>query len=142
MGILGRVPSNDETVIRRAFEYFNRLLEPEIDAEREAIAELWHPELELVPMRAALEGTSYRGPDAIDRFREASLESWSELEVEIEEISRPGERWLISGTLRGRGRESGAEITVPMWFVAEVRDGRIARLAAHLDRARALAELE
>ena len=133
----------DLQLIRRAFTYYNRMLDPgAMTRDREELQTIWVDEPEIVPLRAALEGgVAYRGEDALERFRAEALETWSELEIEVSEISGKGPRYLVEGTLRGRGRSSGAEITSPMWFVMTVRDGRIARAASHLDRDGAVAEL-
>ena len=132
----------DEAVIRRAIDLFNRMLDPDArERDREEAERVWVEEPEIVPMRAALEGNVYRGADAIERFREDSLESWSELHLEIEEISATGRGYLVTADLRGRGRESGAEVTTTIWFAIELREGRVARGAAHFARGDALADL-
>jgi ketosteroid isomerase-like protein len=134
---------DDIAVIERAFELFNRMLDPEApERDRKALAEAWVDEPEIVPLRAALEGgTVYTGPDALDRFRRESREMWAELEIEVVDIAAHGPRYLVEARWRGRGRSSGAEVRAPLWFVVDFRDGRIARGAAHVERESALAEL-
>ncbi len=134
---------DDLDLIERATALFNRMLDPDApERDREEAERVWAPEPEIVPMRAALEDVIYTGPDAVERFREDSLESWSELRIEMEEIERIGARYLASGTLRGRGRESGAEITTQLWWVVDIDDGRIARVAVYFDHGAAIGDAE
>jgi hypothetical protein len=133
---------DDRHVIERMVWLFNHMLEPDDTPYRPELERVWADEPEIVPMRAALEGNAYRGPTALDDFRAESIEAWSELEIELGEITGSGPRYLCTGTLRGRGRESGAEIVTQMWAVIDMEDGRATRLAAHLDRNGALAEFE
>jgi ketosteroid isomerase-like protein len=45
--------------------------------------------------------------------------------VEIRELTEAGDRVLASVTLRGRGRQSGAEASWDVWHVWTVRDGKL-----------------
>jgi hypothetical protein len=135
------VASDDRAVIERMVWLFNRMLDDNDDRYRAEVERLWVDEPEIVPMRAALEGNVYRGPDALDDFRTASMEAWSELEIEMADIQGAGPRYMCTGTLRARGRESGAEFSTQMWAVIDVENGRVSRLAAHLTRASALEEM-
>jgi hypothetical protein len=134
------VSGSDRELLERLVRLFNRMFGPE-ESFRAEIAEVWAPEPEIVPMRAALEGGVYRGPNAVLEFREASLEAWSELRVELGEVEGDGARYLCSGTLHGRGRESGAEFTAPVWFVVDIAADRITRVSTHLAEAGARADL-
>src|SRR5688572_18315051 len=70
----------------------------------DAFAELCVPEVEIVPLRAAMEGTVYRGNDAVSRFFAESDEAWEDLKLEDVEIREVGGRVLAFATLRARGR--------------------------------------
>ena len=130
----------DLELIRRGHALFNGMLDPETEEYRAGVERVWADEPEIVPMRAALEGNVYRGPGALDAFRDDSREAWSKLEVELQDITGDGPAYLCTCQLRGRGRQSGAEIRSELWVVIEIADGRISRLAAYLDRAPALAD--
>jgi hypothetical protein len=134
------VPGDDAELIRRMIGLFNRLLEPETDELRAETERVWAAEPEIVPMRAALEGRSYRGPDALEEFRAASMETWSELHLDLDELEGDGPRYLCSGMLRGRGRESGVEFTSRAWAVIDIEAGRVQRVSTSLDGERARAE--
>ena len=50
---------------------------------------------EIVPVRAALEGTVYRGVDAATQYCTAVDESWENLSWEVEEM-RDGDDWVLA----------------------------------------------
>jgi len=121
---------NVET-LRAVIDAFNR-------RDVEALMALLARDAEIVPIRAALEDTVYRGPDAVAEWYTAVDESWEELTAEIEG-ARAGGDWVLGfGRLRGRGRESGAAIDVEGATVAHFRDGLITSLHNYTTRAEAL----
>jgi ketosteroid isomerase-like protein len=117
--------------MRAVVEAFNR-------RDVEGLTALLAKDVEIVPIRAALEGTVYRGPDAVAEWYAAVDESWDELKVAIEEVRDGGERVLALGRIRGRGRDSGAAIDVEAASVGHFRDGLITRLHHYTDRAEAV----
>ena len=121
---------NVETM-RAAMEAFNR-------RDGEGFGALLARDVEIVPVRAALEGTVYRGPDAAAQYCAAVDESWENLEWEVEE-TRDGGSWVLAlGHIRGGGRGSGAVIDAKAGWVAHFRDGLITTFHTHADRAKAL----
>jgi ketosteroid isomerase-like protein len=93
---------------------------------------------EIVPVRAALEGTVYRGPDAAAQYCAAVDQSWENLRWDVEEI-RDGGGWVLAlGRIRGGGRGSGAAIDARAGWVAHFREGLITRFHTYADRAEAL----
>ena len=104
----------------------------------EALTALLAKDAEIVPMRAALDGTVFRGPDAVARWYAALDESWEEMEGEIESVRDLDDRVLVLGRLRGRGRGSGAALDVEAGSVAHFHDGLITRLQNFTSRAEAL----
>ena len=118
-------------VVRAAMEAFNR-------RDGEAFGALLADDAEIVPVRAALEGTVYRGPDAASEYCAAVDESWERLRWEVEEI-REGKSWVLAlGRIRGRGRGTGAEIDARAGWVARFRDGLVTSFRTYADRADAL----
>jgi hypothetical protein len=112
---------------RRVIELFNRNFGQgrfEVDDDVRAI---YAEEPIIVPFRAALEGTRYEGPGALDEFAAASAETWSWIRIAPDSVRDLGQgRALIGGILTGVGRESGAEVTTRVAFLIEVEEGRIA----------------
>jgi ketosteroid isomerase-like protein len=78
---------------------------------------------------AGLRGV-YRGPAEVrDWFQAALVEPWDSLEIAAEEIAEAsdGERVSVEGSVRARGRTSGAEADIRVWQVLWLRGGRITR---------------
>jgi ketosteroid isomerase-like protein len=118
-------------IMQTAVEAFNR-------RDGEAFGELLTPDAEIVPVRAALEGTVFRGPDAASQYCAAVDESWENLRWEVEEI-RDEDDWVLAlGQIRGRGRGSGAALDVRAGWVARFRDGAIANFHTYAERSEAL----
>jgi ketosteroid isomerase-like protein len=113
-----------ETLARRFVDAYNsRALEAQI--------ELFDPDVELVPLRAALEDTVYRGHDGIRQFVRDLDESWSEAHIETLELEVRGEQALTVSRTRLMGRSSGAWTELTVAGAASMHNGRIARLALH-----------
>src|SRR5215210_6083928 len=90
-------------IARLMSEYFNR-------GDREAFKELLAPNVEITPLRAELEGTVYRGPTSSSDFWADTDESWETLGFDPDEIRDLGDRVLLTGRLRGTGRQTGVEV--------------------------------
>jgi len=121
---------------RRLIELFNA-------GDREGLREITVADAEIVPLRAALEGTVYRGPDALDQFWAAIDESWEAVQMDIDELTEHGERVLAVGRLRGRARATGMEVDSPMGWVTTFREGKVASIRTYpsVAEARDAAEL-
>jgi ketosteroid isomerase-like protein len=102
-------------ITRRALGHFN-------SGDREALRELTAESAEIVPLRAALEGTVYRGESAFDEFWAAVDESWEFVRIEAEEIVDRGDRVLIVGRLQGRARGTEVDVDSPMAWVMTIND--------------------
>ena len=119
------------TTMRAAMDAFNR-------RDGDALDALMHEDAEIVPVRAAVEGTVYRGSDAGQQYCQAVDGSWKDLRWEVEELRDEGESVLALGWIRGVGRESGVAIDARAGWVAHFRDGLIARFQTYADRVEAL----
>ncbi len=117
--------------MQAAIEAFNRRDGEGFDAY---LAE----DAEIVPVRAALEGTVYRGGDAATQYCTAVDASWEDLAWEVEEV-REGESWVLAlGRIQGRGRGSGAVIDARGAWLARFRDGLVTHFRTYPDRDEAL----
>jgi ketosteroid isomerase-like protein len=122
--------ANVETM-RTAMDAFNR-------RDGEGFGALLARDAEIVPVRAALEGTVYRGPDAAAQYCAAVDESWEDLTWEVEEV-RDGGSWVLAlGRIRGGGRGSGAVIDARAGWVAHFHKGLVTSFHTYADRAQAL----
>jgi ketosteroid isomerase-like protein len=121
------VPESAKALAVRGIETFNREFvagKTGISAETRA---LWVAEPVIVPFRAALEGTQYRGPTALEEFGADTRESWESIRIEPEEIRElDPQRVLVVGKLIGRGRETGVETSAPIVNLFVISEGRIA----------------
>ena len=125
------MPEQEVKTMRAAMEAFNR-------RDGEEFGAFFAADAEIVPVRAALEGTVYRGPDAGARYCAAVDESWENLRWEVEEIRDGGDWVLALGRIRGGGRGSGAVIDARAGWVAHFREGLITSFHTYADRAAAL----
>jgi ketosteroid isomerase-like protein len=96
------------------------------------------PDAEIVPIRAAVDQTVYRGPDVAARWFAAVDDSWEELVVIVEEVRATADCGVALGRVRGRGRASGVAIDVEAAAVARLHNGLITHIQIYTDRAKAL----
>jgi len=118
-------------IMRAALEAFNSREGASFDA-------LLAEDAEIVPVRAALEGITFRGPGAASQYCAAVEDSWEELRWQVEEIRDLGAQVIALGRIQGRGRDSGAGLDVRGAWVADLRDGLITRFQTYSDRAQAI----
>jgi ketosteroid isomerase-like protein len=98
-----------------------------------------HPDIEVIPFGAAMEGRSYRGRAALRDWWEQEIEpNWETFETHAEDYEQVGERLVVFGRWVARGRNSGIDLEIPATWVVEVKDGKIARWQTYTERAEAL----
>ena len=73
--------------------------------------QLLAPDAEIVPVRAAIEGTTYRGCDAATQYVAAVDDSWESLRWELDEVREAGDFVLGLGHIRGRGEGPARPLT-------------------------------
>jgi ketosteroid isomerase-like protein len=104
----------------------------------EAFGEFLADDAEIIPVRAALEGTVYRGPDAATQYCAAVEASWVNLRWEVEEV-RVGEGWVLAlGRIQGRGRDSGAVIDARGAWLARFSGPLVTHFRTYPERGEAL----
>lgn len=106
----------------------------------EGVIAMTDPDVELVPVRALLEGGGYRGHDGVREFMADMDEDWAEREIIVDEVRDLDGRVLVLGTMRAVGRASGSEMMHPLAWLSDLRDGRLLRMRAFTDTDAALAE--
>lgn len=120
-----------EETIRRIVVAFNQ-------RDLTEFARLVAPEVEIAPMRTALDGTVYQGRAGGLRFFADSDEAWETLSVEVHEIrSLDDDTALVFGTVRGLGRESGASVESELNCVARFCDGLVTSVRTYAQRSEA-----
>jgi ketosteroid isomerase-like protein len=84
------------------------------------------------------EATVYRGHEGVRKVLQDLYELFDEVEVLVSEIRDLGDRTFVIGALRGRGAESGVDVTTPWGAVVEFKDGKAIQLSDYLDPNEAL----
>jgi ketosteroid isomerase-like protein len=117
---------------KRLIEAYNRRDIP-------AFLELLHPDVEWIPIMAALEGRVYCGHDGVRQWVNDIAEDWEYFEPCLVEFHDLGERVLIFGHWRARGRVSGVEFdNQPASWLYEIKGGKVVWMRTFTDRAEAL----
>jgi ketosteroid isomerase-like protein len=95
-------------------------------------------DVEIIPLRAALEDTTYQGPEAFASFRADNEEAWEELRFDAEALRDAGDRVVAIGTLSARARVTGASVTARLAMLVDFRGDRFSRLRTYGDVEEAL----
>jgi ketosteroid isomerase-like protein len=120
---------------RRIIEVFNA-------RDIEAFIALFDPSIEFHSVFATAFGGVYHGHDGIRSWDRDLREAWGdEIRLEPEAYFDLGERTLTFQVLHGRGRHSGAEVTMPYAHVARWRDGLVVYFKSYAHRQEALSDL-
>jgi ketosteroid isomerase-like protein len=128
------LPADVLAFIRRGYELWN-------DGELEAVAGMWSEDIVWQNDPDWPGQTRYRGRDEVVAFLRDEVAAVIELgDIEVESIRAFGDELVIKLLARTRGADSHLDIgKVPIFHVAQVRDGQVARIRAFLDEERALA---
>jgi ketosteroid isomerase-like protein len=122
------MPQDKVEVARRAVDAYNRR-----DVDR-WFAEFATPDFEWYPaLVRAFDASRYRGREGIERFVADTSENWDELQSVAEEFRDLGDRVLVLGRLKGRGKGSGAPVDQPFAGIFDFRAERIWRYRAYFD---------
>jgi ketosteroid isomerase-like protein len=116
---------------RRMIEWFNA---PDAEAAQAHSTD----DVEIVPLRAAIEDTVYRGPEAFAAFGIDTEESWEEIRFDAEALRDAGERVVAIGQLSARARVTGADVTMRLAMLLEFRDDRLSKAQTYADVEKAL----
>ena len=99
------------------------------------------PSVEYYPVISAIGVSVYHGHDGLRNWFGQLDDAWEELQVEPEAYFDLGEQTLLFYVLRGRGRQSGAEVAMPFAQVARWRDGLCVYSKGYAHREDALRDL-
>jgi ketosteroid isomerase-like protein len=113
-----------------SYEAFNR-------KDLDALLQLYDPDCEWDLTRYAgwPEKQVYKGREGLGEFFDTWLDPWEEFYYEVERVvDLPGDRVLVVGYGRGRGRLSGADVELPpLAQIIDFRDGRVLRVVNYSD---------
>jgi uncharacterized protein len=100
--------------------------------------ELLDPDVLWIPLMASLEGRVYRGLDGVRQWFEGVLTDWEFFEAYPKDFRDLGDRVLVFGHWRARGRASGVELERAGTWLYDLKGGKIVREQTYTDRAEAL----
>jgi ketosteroid isomerase-like protein len=133
-------------VIRTAPDLLRLVLDAVNRRDGDALVDLMHPEVEFLPILAALEGPVYSGHAGVRRWLRSLELDWDYYETRLERVYDLGDAALGLGGWRARGRTSGVELHLqPGAWHTRVNEGRVVWWRTYTDRAdafRALGRLE
>jgi len=121
-------------VAKRMLDAYNRRDVDGLFAELATADFEWYPAI----VRALDGGGGYRGREGVEKFAADTRENWEELQALPEEFRDLGDRVLVLGRLKGRGKGSGVPVDAPIANILDFRGGRIWRCRVFLDRAEGL----
>ena len=121
----------DLDAIRCAYADLNR-------RDVEAWLDAFDPNAEMYDLAGGPEAPPRRGHDALREWVEEVDEIWEDGRYEPEEFIVAGDFVVVAVRVRARRRDTRLRIDVSMFQVFEMRDGRIQRGRAYLDKDEAL----
>ncbi len=110
----------------RMVEWFNA---SDVDALQAHVTD----DVEIVPLRAALEDTVYRGPGAAAAFAADNDESWEGIQFDAEAFRDGGERVVAVGMLSARARRTGAEVRARLGMLFEFKGDLVSKVRTYTD---------
>jgi ketosteroid isomerase-like protein len=115
-------------------ELLEQLRDSYNDRDPDAFAAAWNPDCEWHPfLTARVEGDpGYHGHNGIRAWFEDVDEMFTEIDVELEQFREVGDRLLVLGQMKAKGRGSGAEVTSEVGWVVEPRGERFQRGWAYM----------
>jgi ketosteroid isomerase-like protein len=99
------------------------------------------PEVEFYAAWTVPGGTVYRGHHGLRQWHQDLEDAWEEIRGEPEVLFDLGEQTPLFSMLHARGRQSGAEVTMPTAVLAKWRDGLCVYLMAYARKEDALEDL-
>lgn len=123
-------------------ELLRRWFEATARRDVAALLEIADPEIEYIPIMAALEGRVYRGHQGVRQWVDELFRDWDVFQPIGEEFREHGDTLIAFGRWHARGRASGAQLErQPATWVVQFRDGKMTRLRTYTSRAEALEDL-
>jgi ketosteroid isomerase-like protein len=122
---------------------FERFMAATRTGDKATLAELVHPEFELIePTGVPYEGT-FRGLDGWRKLARAVIEAWDDFHVEP--ISFPGESvdtLVVNLRLSGRSRKTGRPFSMSVLELWTFRDGKVIGISPHYFDTHLLAKID
>ena len=107
-------------------------------ALRAAYEAAYHPDIEIIWVDTSPDSGPFHGIDEAIRAFEEWFESFDEFFMTTTEYLDAGHEVVVTATTPGRGKGSGAQVEMTVYWVIAVKDGKIAKLHEYSTKARAL----
>jgi len=109
------------------------------DRDMRRLAEYLDPAVQLESPLSSVSGEPYRGYPGIARWMRDLDEQFAQFTISAEDIREVGEKVIAIGTIKARGRSSGATLEFPSASVQEfASDHRVRRIHIYADVQEAL----
>jgi len=95
-------------------------------------------EAEILPLRAQLEGKSYRGAEGLRAMIADLSEDWEYIDQHLEEIRERGDALVGVGRMRARSNTTGIDLDVPVAWLLRFEGELIVYGRAYSEPAEAL----
>jgi ketosteroid isomerase-like protein len=119
-------------MLRRGFEAYSR---GDIDgAVSDFAPDCRYTAAGIIPDRTGV----FHGPEGYKEFVGWLRSEFDDAQAEVDELIDAGDQVVVGSTLRGRGRQSGAQAKFTFWQVWTVQNGRFVRGQGFASRAEAL----
>jgi len=119
-------------MVRSAFEAFNR---GDMDgAVADLAPDFRYTAAGLIPDRTGV----FHGPEGFKEFFGWVASEFEDVQTEVDELIDGGDTVVVGATLRGHGKQSGAQGKFTFWQLWTVRDGKVVRGEGYASRAEAL----
>jgi ketosteroid isomerase-like protein len=128
------VSEQNVELVRRQVDAYNA-------RDIDAFIALCDPGIEFHAAWTAVGPVTYHGHDGLRVWHRELEAAWDEIRVEPDAFFDLGDQVLTFAVLRGRGRQSGAEVAMPNIFLGTWRDGLQVFLKVYLRKEDALNEL-
>jgi ketosteroid isomerase-like protein len=97
-------------------------------------------DVELVPLRAVLDGTVYRGHQGLRSWLADMAEDWDELHIDVHDVRTLDDgRVLVLARFQARGSTSGVRVDWPAAWICRMNQGKVAHVQFYADADAALA---
>ena len=112
--------------IKRSYEHFNGTGQFDLD--------FFHPDMEWHNAPELPGGGVHRGREAVLADLAAQGEAWESRSATPSEIIPAGDKVVVIVEGSGTGKTSGAEVRIDVVHVWTLKEGRVTRIEAFLDR--------
>lgn len=123
--------------------FFDRFMAATRTGDKAALAEMIHPEFELVePSGVPYEGT-FRGLDGWRKLSKAVIQAWDDFQVEP--LSFPGETessFVVNLRLSGRSKKTGRPFSMSVLELWSFHEGKLVSISPHYFDTHLLAKID